>query len=95
MKLSENLRNKLNVLCSKYCGWFTPMEFNNIWDKLLDDYDISVFITDYPIISADGTKSYNLAFMFNDEVCKNSRLILTVYEGPENSNRNEYNIYFS
>lgn len=93
--ITTKVRNHLNKICYKYCGWKYPAEISHLWDELsAEGVEIGI-ISGMGKVAEDGGKSWEVPFQYNGETIVNSYFIYQVYEGNGDSLKNEYNIYFS
>ena len=86
MKISEKDRQRLNKIVAPYSGWHYEFEIRKMYDELL------MTGVEIPMITAYDGEQHE--YTYNGEPVDNSLFIFQKYEG-RNSDRNEYNIYFS
>lgn len=87
MKISKGLRSKLNKIAAKYSRWMTPKQIAGFYKEISD---LGVYVPAWSKWDDDQGHRY---FIDGEEV-ENSLLVFQFYEDP-NSEKNEYNIYFS
>lgn len=87
MKINNKVRKQLNKIAIKYSGWQFDENFVKIYDELKE---FNVFIPAWQYWDKDNAH----VFEINGEEVENSRFVCSKYEDI-NSNKNEYNLYFS
>ena len=87
-RINAKMRKQLNKVAAQFSKWMTPKEASEFFDVLQREYNVHVPAWD----SWDEENSH--PYYIDGMEVENSRLVYQVYKGT-NSDKNEYNIYFS
>ena len=88
MKINEKTRSRLNKVCARYSHIMELKDFKSIYDEL-DEFGVTIPAWDY---YSEGRPH---PFEINGEQVENSYFILSKYYMDLDTNRIDFNCYFS
>ena len=93
-KITNKIRDELNKIVSKYCGFKKPSEIRPMWEELSNSGIEVDLISGFGKEAETGARSWSVGYRINDIPVVNSSFQYSFYE-PLEGEKNDYNIYFS
>lgn len=94
MIIKAALKKKANAIARKYSGWHYPQEISSMYNEL-ESIGVEVGMLTNRRENGAGSWYCEGGVYVDGELVSNCVLVYQVYEGNQDTVRNEYNIYFS
>lgn len=88
VRINQKLRKQLNKIAAKYSRWLYPHEIRGFYDEISE---LGITIPMWNKCDDNNAHEY----LLDGQPVINSMVVFTKYEGTADSEKDEYNIYFS